>query len=145
MFTSSFISQCVTHYTILYMKLRLDKWQKGEFLSLLEECEAIQKRLINGTRKPENIAKVFARLMLHGKVAAALRWLGNNRPQLLDTTPDVLEILKNKHPNAAPPCHSHLITDNPLPKVQSVIFENIDAEAKPSCHDNQRFCWTEWS
>ena len=114
---------------IRHLLLRLDKWQKGEFLSLLEECEAIQKRLINGTRNPENIAKVFARLMLHGKVAAALRWLGSNRPQLLDTTPDVLEILKKKHPNAAPPCHSHLITDNPLPKVQSVIFENIDAEA----------------
>ena len=36
-----------------------------------------------------------------------------------------------EHPNAAPRCHSHMaITiDNPLPKVQSVIFENIDAEA----------------
>ena len=67
--------------------------------------------------------------MLHGKVAAALKWLGSNRSQPLDTTPEVLKILKDKHPNAVPPCHSHLITDIPLPKVQSVIFENIDADA----------------
>ena len=46
-----------------------------------------------------------------------------------DTTPEVLKILKDKHPNAAPPCHSHLITDIPLPTVQSVIFENIDTDA----------------
>ena len=46
----------------------MKKWEQGQFLELIKECEAIQSRLTKKTRKPEEVQTVFVRLMLLGKL-----------------------------------------------------------------------------
>ena len=113
---------------IRHLTIRLKKWENGEFDQLVSECEAIQQRLTNTTRKPENIIKVFSRLMLHGKVSAAMRWLGENKSLPLKIDRAVKEALRSKHPDAEPVNYNHLLQGSTR-KVEPVIFENIDASA----------------
>ena len=94
---------------IKHLTSRLVKWQLGKFDELVSECEAIQKRLINSNRKPESIIKVFSRLMLHGKVSAAMRWLGENKSLPLQIDPAVRGALESKHPGAEPVSYNHLM------------------------------------
>ena len=56
-----------------YLKQRLDLWKKGNLNLLLSECEEIQKRLKNGRKKEEAVAKGFTHLMMEGKVRKALK------------------------------------------------------------------------
>ena len=114
---------------IRHLTARLKKWKDGCFDDLILEAEAIQKRLTNRTRKPEEVRSVFTRLMLHGKISSALQWLSSNKSKPLDITPHVINTLKSKHPDAAPLSAEHVINNRLLPIVEPVIFENIDAEA----------------
>ena len=114
---------------IKYLGERLEKWKAGKFKKLLSECEAIQKRIPKNTQQKNqtHVAKVFTRLMLQGKVAAALRWITDNNSQPLEISPEVVKKLKTKHPDAAPLATGVLKKDK-VPIVEPVIFENIDAE-----------------
>ena len=61
-----------------YLRKRLKHWTEGNFEELMKEGKAIQIKLKQQRRKDEsieNIAKTFAKLMLGGKVHAALRLL----------------------------------------------------------------------
>ena len=61
-----------------YLNKRLDSWEKGDFELLMKESRAIQDRLRQNRSKhetEEHSAKIFANLMLQGKVHAALRVL----------------------------------------------------------------------
>ena len=60
-----------------YLKKRLDLWEAGKFNELLTEARYIQKKMQNNKKydTPEHIAKTFAKLMLQGKVNAALKLL----------------------------------------------------------------------
>ena len=66
------------------------------------ECRVIQQKLTQGEQKTDNVEKVFVRLMLQGKVLAALRWIGSQSSGLMEIAEDVLGVLKKKHPRAAP-------------------------------------------
>ena len=114
---------------IKYLGERLDKWNNGLFDDLLYECEAIQMRLPQNSKSqnPDHVKKVFSRLMLQGKVSAALRWITSNNSKPLEVTPNVIATLNSKHPDAAEPIIENLITGE-IPRVESVIFENIDAD-----------------
>ena len=113
---------------IKYLTERLNKWKNGQFDILVSECEAIQSRLIHSERKSEHVEKVFVRLMLQGKVSAALRWITNNNSNLLDIDSDVIDKLKLKHPEAASIDPETLISGE-IPTFEPVIFENIDGMA----------------
>ena len=78
--------------------------------------------------------KAFSRLMLQGRVSAALRFIGTQQTGLLPVTDDVLEDLKSKHPASVEPVLESLIK-GPLPQVlsQEVIFENIDGNLIYNC------------
>ena len=70
--------------------------------------------------------------MLQGKVSAALRWVTNKAGGLLEPTSETIKLLESKHP--APPPEDSFLVSSLLSKVgledvDSVIFENIDAEA----------------
>ena len=64
--------------------------------------------------------------MLQGKVAAALRWITDDNAQPLKITPEVVEKLNSKHPDAAP-LATGVLRNGEVPIVEPVIFQNIDA------------------
>ena len=77
---SNYTQKSKTKLHSQYLNKRLDLWENGKFEELLKENRCIQQKQKNTTSKskrdtPEHITKVFARLMLLGKVHAALRLL----------------------------------------------------------------------
>ncbi len=68
----------------IYLAKRLALWRSGEICKIVKECTTIQSRLKAPKPDVDHHEKVFARLMLQGKVSAALRWVGSQRSGLLD-------------------------------------------------------------
>ena len=115
---------------VTHLKSRLEKWKSGNIVDLINEGNAIQKRLMQGNLKPAQHEKVFVRLMLLGKVGAALKWVSSNRTGVHDITPEIISQLEEKHPENAPPTSETLskLGNSELPKVEPVIFDSIDEQ-----------------
>ena len=112
-----------------FLEKRLQWWREGNISSLIKEGKAIQNRFrSSSSTNKQNNEKVFARLMLQGKIAAALRWITNSRGTLLKATPQVISTLASKHPQAAPVSDENILK-GPIYQVDDVIFEHIDAQA----------------
>ena len=111
-----------------HLKNRLNKWKSGNISELINEGNAIQKRLLQGKIEPVHHQKVFVRLMLLGKVGAAMKWVSSTRTGIHEITPNTISKLKAKHPQNKPPTHETLLTATTtiLPKVEPVIFDSID-------------------
>ena len=64
-------------------------WKQGKIDELISEGRVAQKRLTSGKRQErDNIERVFERLMLEGKINAALTYLTeNNDHGILPSTP----------------------------------------------------------
>ena len=73
--------------------------------------------------------------MLQGKVSAALRWITESKGTLLKATPKVINILKSKHPDAAP-IDQDGILQGPVYQVDNVLFEHLDASSIYSAAKN---------
>ena len=57
---------------------RLDMWQDDKFNLLIQEAVTCDKSLVTKRRITEShTSSVFTRLMLHGKVKSAVRWLSD--------------------------------------------------------------------
>ena len=97
-----------------YLKKRIDHWKEGNFDELVQEGRAIQNKLKQQIRKDEtteHMAKVFAKLMMEGKVHAALRLLSKAESLgVADLTPETMQKLADLHPNAIPASESVLKT-----------------------------------
>ena len=125
---------------------RLDAWIEGRFHDLLMEARTLQiylsRRRHNvhehgGEDGGSSMSRIFARLMLQGKVKAALRILSaDSRGRVLDLDESlslcsrdgerlsVRDILKAKHPSGQPIVSDALVTSEP-PPVHPVIYEKI--------------------
>ena len=79
---------------------RMEAWQKGEYLELMEEAEAIQKRLRQQPMVETEgmIARKFRTRMEEGNVHQAARLLQPQRGGLLQINKETTEKLKEKHP-----------------------------------------------
>ena len=113
-----------------YLKKRLDLWENGQFDELMQEARSIQERLKQQTKSkvntPEHTAKSFAKLMLLGKVNAAIRLLDKNSALgVANLTDATMEELKKLHPESKPARLGTLMTEE-LPYFDPVIFQNID-------------------
>ena len=102
---------------------RMSLWQAGEFDKLVREARYIQE--CYGSRRrsrtPEQVSKIFSKLMLEGKVNAAMRLLDEtNSGDVLSLSNEVLEELLKKHPASQPADESTLIRGDPA------VFANID-------------------
>ena len=115
-----------------YLTKRLLWWKDGDINSLIREGEAIQKRLKRKKHTKDHKEKVFVRLMLNGKVSAALRWIGKESTSVLEVADDVLQVLKDKHPSATP-ASEDAILNGPKTKVEDVIYENINSDLIQRC------------
>ena len=95
---------------ILCIERRLKLWSSGDLNALLEEGRSIQRGLTcrRISSDSSNISLSFSKLMLQGRVRAALRVLSdhdNGFPLQLDKmigTKSVREILLDKHPRGRP-------------------------------------------
>ena len=94
------------------------------------------------SRSTQQTARIFAKLMMEGKVRAALRLIAEDSncgplrldsqtaPDSSDATPEtVREVLQKKHPPPQPLKHSSLMTaDVPITEPHSVLFDKIDGQ-----------------
>ena len=80
-------------------------------------------------RKVEDISKVFSKLVLQGKFTAAMKLLGNESSSgLLDLSPDVLQGLQDKHPEAADIAEECLLL-GPIDYIPPNAYDLIDEES----------------
>ena len=126
---------------VIYLERCLQLWGSGKLKELLDEGRTIQHQL---SRKPpkhqENTARIFAKLMMEGKVSAALRIVTDSNgggilplDKVIDVENNNMEtvcsVLMKKHPHKQPPRPSSLIEpDSPPPEPHPVMFEVIDGQ-----------------
>ena len=110
------------------LKRRLQLWRDGDFDSLVRECKAIQSKIPTSSNH-QNSRKSFSRLMLQGRVAAALRVLNTSPSAPLQPSPEVIEGLRAKHPPAQPLNRDLLVSRLPAPSVEPALFDSIDTES----------------
>ena len=90
---------------------RLELWKKGDINKILREVRYIQSKFVSSkkARPSEDTSRIFAKLIMEGKISAALKFLdAESSSGVLKLTDKVIEELKTKHPNTAP------IRDNSL-------------------------------
>ena len=110
------------------IELRLNVWWQGDLDLLLKEVLFIQGRFVNlkKARTVEDISKVFAKLAFQGKLSAAIKLLDSESSTgLLNLTPEVLEGLKEKHPEEADIADESLLY-GPIDYIPPGVFDLID-------------------
>ena len=65
---------------------RLVLWKAGKIIELMREGRAIQKKLAKSKNQENQAEKMFVRLILQGKISAALRWIGSQQSNRLEVT-----------------------------------------------------------
>ena len=132
-----------------HLARRLQLWTEGDLESLLNEGRTIQRQFTqqrhSHVKSTEQTARTFAKLMMEGKVRAALRLVAENSgggPLSLEslvasnstsTTPvTVREVLQQKHPPKQPPTHLSIDTpntsDTPRTEPHPILFDKIDGQ-----------------
>jgi len=107
---------------------RLVKWKNGEFIQLLREAEALQKRLPKAEKKKNIniISRKFREHVSKGNLNSAIKLLSNNMEGgILPLNDETKALLKVKHP-VAKKADEDVKLQGPLPTVENVIFDVID-------------------
>ena len=131
-------SKSKDHISCLERRMLL--WSDGNLNELILEGRTIQNRLKTSNRASSNnsLSQSFAKLMFSGKTAAAMQLLASEPRRggvlrLDDTIPGsgkVYDILKSKHPAAAPLHYEALLPDSVTTNpVHPVIFDALDGPA----------------
>ena len=131
-------------HTIL-LERRLQQWTSGDLDDLMNEGRTIQHQATrahrNQNKDSKQNARIFAKLMMEGRVRAALRLIANddsNGPLCLDSliepnnpsNPEtVREVLKKKHPPKQPGKPSAITTPGtPTTQPHPILFNRIDGD-----------------
>ena len=111
----------------LCVSRRIELWKSGNISEIMKEVRFIQDRITSSKkqRTTEDISKTFARLMLQGKVSAALKYLDSESTNVMTCTDSVLNELKEKHPPNAPIKEGSLLF-GPLNHIPDCFFDEID-------------------
>ena len=116
---------------------RMDSWEAGKFDMLVQETERTaltQLARIRGGQTQEQRAKTFSRLVLQGKLRAAVRYITEREmggvllPDYRDekTGDTVLDVLQSKHPDARVPDTSVMEEYATLPDLVEIdITEEV--------------------
>ena len=106
------------------LKLWLKLWLKSDLNTLLVAGRAIQHHTLqkeNYTTRTRSVsmgenARIFAKLMMEGKVKSALKMNANDEcVGVLPLTDQVLQSLKGKHPTRKQASHTALVAPNSPP------------------------------
>ena len=108
---------------------RLQLWREENITSLLNEGRTIQKILGNSKMRTEaDVSRIFAKLMMEGKVSAAIKFLSeNNDSVVLHADDETIRELQAKHPSPAPIQPDSLL-QGPLNQLQDSYFDNINED-----------------
>ena len=102
--------------------------RQGDLDLLLKEVRFIQGKFVNSkkVRTVEDISKVFAILVFQGNLSAASKLLDSESlTGLLNLTPEALERLKEKYPEAADIADKSL-SYGPIDCISAGVFDLID-------------------
>ena len=120
------------------LERRLALWCDEKFDVLLQEACRCDKALWNRVRRPNDdshVDRVFSRLMMQGKIRAAVRWITERSSNGLlaptdkiivndgdgtATSMSVLDVLKSKHPNPHPLHTFSLLNVDELPHLEDI-------------------------
>ena len=99
---------------------RLDMWKNSEFDELLNEVQYIQHKFKSSKKlkSPEEVGRIFAKLIMEGKISAALKLLDN------EGSNGVMTELQEKHPKAEP-VSSDCLLFGPLIDVPEYVFDEL--------------------
>lgn len=122
---------------------RMDVWEQERIEWLVQDTERTSRRIAdqgNTCPDPPQMARVYARLMLQGKVRAAVRWAtergqgGVLAPESRDerSGKTVMEILREKHPANRDLAVEHLTEYESLPErgTLEVPVEAVELTAR---------------
>ena len=111
------------------LKKRLASWKSGEIDKLLHEGRVIQSRIGKGRKsEPQNKAKIFAKLVMEGQINSAMRFLNDDSSGgILSLTDDVMQQLREKHPEAQP-AKSRVLLRGPVQDIPESIYLTINGE-----------------
>ena len=104
-------------------------WKEGKIEALLKEGRIIQKRInTSKKRSHEATSRIFAKLMLQGKVSAAIKLLSEDSESgILPADDNTIAELKLKHPDPSN-ILSHSLLHGPIVQVSSSYFECINED-----------------
>ena len=98
----------------------------------MKEVRSIQERLKSSSTKidtPEHTSKIFSKLMLQGKVHAALRVLEkSSKLGIMDATAETIDELRKLHPEGRE-ASSLVLAKGEIPYFDPLVFSNIDEES----------------
>ena len=74
-------SKAKEHTKVLEQRMKL--WEEGKTVDILKECRTIQKKLTTGKKRSAfDVTRVFSKLVLEGKIGAALKFLDENAEKI---------------------------------------------------------------
>ena len=105
-------------------------WNEGKFLELWKDGLVIQKKLTSKPqRAPEDITRIFSKLMFEGKVGAALKFLESNSSNSIHKpTEQVITKLLALHPEAAE-IQPESLMQGPLQPISMAHFNCINEQS----------------
>ena len=108
---------------------RMQLWKNGDITTLLNEGRNIQKRIKNSSKKQTtDYSKVFAKLMMEGKVSAALKILSECEEEgVLPANKETIDELEKKHPEPAK-IHEGSLLQGPLMRPDKSYFDSINGD-----------------
>ena len=108
----------------------MKRWHNGDIMSLLEEGRPIQKRYTtNKRRSQEDITRIFSKLMLQGKVGAAIKLLEeSNECGVHEANDEIITKLRQLHPSPSEEFHEDSLMEGPLKETHDSYFDNIDED-----------------
>ena len=119
---------------VAHLERRLKLWSKGSINELILEGRTIQQQLTsknrNSATSESQTSRAFAKLMMEGKVRAALRLISKTDANgSLSLNDEIRDSLRKKHPTKQPPVPSAIIESNEPPKEPHfILFEQIDGQ-----------------
>ena len=122
---------------------RMEAWQKGEYLELMEKAEAIQKRLRQQPMVETEgmIARKFRKRMEEGNVHQAARLLQPQQGGLLQINKETTEKLKEKHPAGTRATQEALLSGE-IEAPHPVTFQQHQpGDGKKSSNGNKGGSW----
>ena len=85
------------------LELRIQMWNEGRIRELWNDSNVIQNKMTSKSQKsPDDVTRIFTKLMFEGKPGAAMKFLDENSSNsVLKPTVEVIEKLQSLHPEAA--------------------------------------------
>ena len=126
---------------VVCLNKRLELWKTGKLDYIMKEAKLIQSKLKSSQSKkkePADTARIFAKLIMEGKIKNALSLLEEQSQQgVLPLNDATLAALKEKHPTSEPALPNSLLF-GPIDYVPESVFEEITEESVQRAANSMR-------